>query len=191
MRGPRIRLRAAVVAAIGAAGVCAGHVLDYVVVAGPHRDAFLHRTGHGYFGGATLIAAAAAGFAVALTAILGYRAGRAGRGRPIRVTAARLALIQVLAFAGLEILERVAAGASLSDLGLLLAIGVPIQGLGAVVIALLLAVVRRAAEAAGRRASPRRALRTGSRPVRVPEDPLLPRGRRVRPITLRGPPVAV
>ncbi|MEX2459223.1 MAG: hypothetical protein WD770_09585, partial [Actinomycetota bacterium] len=108
------RLRAAVVLT-SAAGLFAGHALDYLLsVPDPsRRHAVLHATGHAYLPDA-LVAAGAAGVVGLLAALVfGFRRGRAGgAGLGWRRSALRLAVLQTAAFVALEVSERLVAGAS-------------------------------------------------------------------------------
>ena len=125
------QLRGLPVFGFAAAGLLLGHALSYMLaVPDPyHRDVVLNRTGHGYFPAASqtamiLILAAAA-------AILARAWSNRPRGEPERFSsvAGALAFVQIGAFAGLEILERIVAGAPLGDLvrDHLLVIGVVVQ----------------------------------------------------------------
>jgi hypothetical protein len=136
------RLRGLPVLGFAAAGLLVGHAISYLlVVPDPnHRDLVLSRTGHGYLpaaGDAALI------LALAGMAALVVRAwSERGREEPrtFASLASLLAIVQVVAFAGLEVLERLVAGAPLGDLihEHLLVIGVAVQIAVALVGALAL-----------------------------------------------------
>jgi hypothetical protein len=131
------------------AGLLAGHGLSYLVaVPDPnHRDLLLERTGHAYL--------PAAG-RVSLVLILAAVASLAGRAllsrRPeptpsFATLAVRLSAVQVAAFAGQEVLERVLSGAALHGLvgSHILLVGIATQVLVAFVGATLLRWLTRAA----------------------------------------------
>jgi len=177
--------------AVAAGGVVLGHGVTYVVLQpdGHARAGLLARTGHAYLhlldGPALLLA---------LVAVTWWFLSRVTHrvtqpGAP--VSFAGLATFQVAAFAGMEIAERVAAGAPLAGLldGGLLAIGVTSQLL---VAAWLLWMLRRLPALAARIAT---VLATAVPPLRRPSlvsvpgamlAPTLAASRRADPI--RGPP---
>jgi hypothetical protein len=112
------------------AGLVLGHLLSYqVAIPDPHhRDLVLDRSGHGYL---PTLAQVAVVLAIAAVATV---AGRALTSRPgpegsYAALARRLAIVQVAAFGGQELLERLVAGAPLGDLvkGHLLLAGVTAQ----------------------------------------------------------------
>jgi hypothetical protein len=125
------RLRGVPTFGFAAAGLLVGHTLSYLIaIPDPHhRDLLLHATGHAY-----LPAAAQAALLLALAAVAAVVA-RAWSGRGTapteRITplAATLAAIQVGAFVGQEVLERLIAGAPFGDLvhDHLLPIGIAVQ----------------------------------------------------------------
>jgi hypothetical protein len=110
-----------------------------------HRDLVLRRSGHGYLPGLTEVAVVLAVGAVA--GLLGA-AARGGPHRQRRFVAVAGAMVatQVAAFVALEVVERLVAHASLTDLSHqhLLAIGVATQTVVAVVGAAILAWLTRA-----------------------------------------------
>jgi hypothetical protein len=132
--GPRIR--GLPVFGFAVAGLLIGHAFSYAIaIPDPyHRDLVLERTGHGYlplFAEAALIlllAGVAAVFARALGVAAAERTDRFGS------IAGLLTCIQVSAFAGQEVLERVLAGVPVGDLahdhllsiGLLMQVGVAV-----------------------------------------------------------------
>jgi hypothetical protein len=94
-------------------GLVLGHVLSYLIaIPDPHhRDLVLHRTGHGYLstlGQVALILAIASVATVVGRAFTRRPVGGAGSSA---VLARGLAVIQVSAFAGQELLERLVADA--------------------------------------------------------------------------------
>jgi len=159
---------------VAVAGAVVGHMVAYVLaVPSPTvRVALLGATGHAYWT-AAIAAASVLGLA-SLAATLGrrFQAGLlASRPKPadrLGRVAAQLAGFQVAIYLVQETLERLEAGIPVHALldGRLLVTGVVVQSAIALVLAVLLAVVGRAAEAVGRalRPRPRRVEPTG-RPV--------------------------
>ena len=146
-------LRRFPVFATAAAGVLGGHWLTYaLIVAEPaHRDAVLSATGHGYLriASVTAIVLIILALGSAVMCALDARSDPAGAPRAARVRRLfpRLWLMQGLTFAGMEVAERLAAGAPLRDilLGRVLVVGIIVQALVAAVGALLLHALHRAA----------------------------------------------
>lgn len=98
-------------------GVVVAHAGGYIA-AFPHthsRDAHLAETGHSYWPAASVLAVAAAVVLLLVAASSGIRRGRAGDG-PLTLAAGRLALVQVLLFAGIEIVERIPNGLDVASL---------------------------------------------------------------------------
>jgi hypothetical protein len=142
--------RTVVTTSVAGAGLVLGHSLAYAL-ATPQahaREQLLHATGHGYLPFATQVAMLAA--ALSLAALFLSRLGRHGGRGSFGVDVARLAGVQSAAFVAMEVGERLASGASLLDLvhGPLLAIGLVVQLVVAVVGALALRLTERAAECA-------------------------------------------
>lgn len=111
------RLRGASVFAFAAAGLVLGHALAYVLAVpdSHHRDLMLAQTGHDYLPAATQLAMILAFAGAAATAVHGILArDTPSVGWP--ALAARLAIVQVSAFIGQEVVERIATGAPLADL---------------------------------------------------------------------------
>jgi len=124
------RLRGLPTFGLAMAGLVLGHVLAYLIaVPDPHHRAFvLQRTGHEYLPAmaeAALVLALAGMAAVVIRAFAGQRRGSERFAR----LAGRLGLVQVLAFGGLEVVERIVAGAPLRHLASdhLLLIGMAVQ----------------------------------------------------------------
>ncbi len=143
--GPRIR--GLPVFGFAVAGLLLGHALSYAIaIPDPyHRDLVLDRTGHGYL---PLLAEAAlilllAGVAAAVARALSDR--RSERTDRFVGLAGLLACVQVSAFVGQEVLERVVAGVSLGDLAHdhLLSIGSVVQVVVAIGAAGLLRLLAR------------------------------------------------
>jgi hypothetical protein len=156
---------------VAVAGAVLGHMVAYVLaVPSPTvRVALLGATGHAYWT-AAIAAASVLGLAsLAATLQRRFRAGLlASRPQPsdrLGRVAAQLAGFQVAIYLVQETLERLEAGIPAHALldGRLLVTGVVVQTAIALVLAVLLTVVGRVAEAAGRalRPRPRRAEPTG------------------------------
>jgi nitrate reductase gamma subunit len=177
------------------AGLLLGHAVSYALaIPDPHhRDLVLDRTGHAYLPAAGQVALilVVAGL-VALLVRASAPRGRA-RDRGVGSLAATLVLVQVGAFTGQEVLERLLSGAPLGDLlhDHLLAIGLAVQVLVALAGAAVLHALARAATrvvlAAGRRTGPPRPALAGI----VPAPASRPRGRAILDgRSVRAPPAA-
>lgn len=100
------------------AGLVLGHVLAYLIaVPDPHHRAFvLQQTGHEYLPamaeGALVLGLAG----IAAVVIRACAPEPRGGPEPLWPLGGRLALVQVLAFGGLEVVERIVAGAPLRHL---------------------------------------------------------------------------
>jgi hypothetical protein len=151
----RSDLRTSVVAVAAGAGVLGGHWAAYRVTLPEAnlRDHVLAQAGHGYWA-----IAARGGVALALAAVVAVvlRGVRGGGGAPSTrsrtvALAWRLAALQVVGFVVLEVVERVASGASLAGLlsHRLLAAGVLIQVLVSMASALAMVLLHRAAAVIG------------------------------------------
>jgi hypothetical protein len=127
--GPR--LRGLPTFGLAMAGLVLGHVLAYLIaVPDPHQRAFvLQRTGHEYLPAMAEAALVLALAGIAAVVIRAFAPGpRRGSERFPRL-AGRLALVQVLAFGGLEVVERMVAGAPLRHLASdhILVVGMTVQ----------------------------------------------------------------
>jgi hypothetical protein len=151
------RLAAVVGLALG--GVLAGHALTYRLLepAISLRRSTLAATGHGYLPVANRLAvtvAVAAAAGVVLARLFGAVDREPGVGWLLR----RLLPVQLGAFAAMEAIERVAAGAPVRDLPRVLGVGLAIQAALAIAAAIglrsLWRTAARAAEALGRAATP-------------------------------------
>jgi hypothetical protein len=178
--------------AFAVGGLLVGHALAYLIaVPDPHhRDLVLGRTGHAYLPtlaevAIVLVLAAAAAL---VARVLG---GRPAAEPSYRSVATRLAVLQVLAFGGQEVTERLVARVSLADLvhDHVLAIGVVAQVAVALAAGLLLRWLVRASRrvASISPAAPAR--------LRPPLVVAVARDRRIAPSiavrtasTVRGPP---
>lgn len=179
-------------AGAAAAGVLAGHFLGYRIVfpGSPQRHAILVETGHGYFPIALRFAAMIAVVVGVATLAKGYARAKAG-GRPPpdpRVTTARLALIQVSAFVGLEFVERIVSGVPFHHFLLpVLIIGALAQIAIAAVGATLIGILYRAGEAAAHRFAPDGAV--GTPRIWIPATSHGPLDHSLdAPAPIRGPP---
>ncbi len=142
-------------AGTAAVGVLAGHFLGYRLVfpGSPQRHAILIETGHGYLPVAFRFVAMLAVIVGAATLASGYARAREGKGSlPTgRATTARLALMQLSAFAGLEFFERLVGGVPLHHFLLpVLLVGALAQVAIAAVGASMLRLLYRAGEAVAR-----------------------------------------
>lgn len=177
------RLRGSQLAGIASAGVVVGHCLAYLLAYPPAaaRTAHLSSTGHGSFD--RLLPIAAVG-ALLATILLARRALAGGDAPPAAATAARLAAIQLPAFALLEIAERGSSWtAAATDPAVV--VGLMLQVLLAIGSALLVApfvrVVRRIAGRRARRPDPVRALLPSRTRRLTGRAPHLARARRRAP----------
>jgi hypothetical protein len=198
-RGVSRGLRRFPVFAVAAGGVLVGHWLTYaLLLAEPaRREAVLSSTGHGYLrvASVTVLVLILLALGSAVMCALDARSVPAGASRAARIRRLfpRLWLLQGATFAGMEVAERLVAGASLGDvlLGRVLLVGLLVQALAAVVGAVLLHVLRRAAAGLARLVD---SLGTASAPRILPS--LAPCLNRLRaPLLagaagLRGPPLA-
>jgi hypothetical protein len=192
-------LRRFPVFAAAAAGVLVGHWLTYaLLLAEPaRREAVLSSTGHGYLrvGSVTALVLILLALGSAVMCALDARSDPAGASRAARIRrlSPRLWILQGATFAGMEVVERLVAGASLGDalLGRVLLVGLVVQALAAVVGALLLHALHRAAASLARLLGSHR---TASAPriipslapcLNDPRSPLL-----AGAAGLRGPPLA-
>jgi hypothetical protein len=148
---PLRKTRLVALAAMASVGLLAGHSLTYLRLApassGP--ESLLEATGHGYLNQAALVSVALAAMSALFWfagGILSSRVTRPGLAR----TAATLAVIQCSGFGIQEILERVIAGAPLSDLAVVLALGLPVQLLAAALGTLLVTALHKAGAAISR-----------------------------------------
>ncbi|HEU5224272.1 MAG TPA: hypothetical protein VFV29_00560 [Actinomycetota bacterium] len=125
------RLRGLPTFGLAMAGLVLGHVLAYLIaVPDPHHRAFvLQRTGHEYLPAAAEAALVLALAGMAAVVIRAFGSGRRGGSDRFSRLAGRLGLVQVLAFGGLEVVERIVAGAPLRHLASdhILVIGMAMQ----------------------------------------------------------------
>jgi hypothetical protein len=147
MSGPKA-IRRPVLLAVASAGLLLGHTLTYLI-ASPQADrraSLLAHTGHGYLG---LITEPILAFAVVATLALFLRGltHPAGEVRPGSVAVSLIAL-QCAGFVSMEIVERVASGASLTALlhAWILPVGLLAQSVVGALSGWLLHLVVRAAE---------------------------------------------
>jgi hypothetical protein len=185
--------QALIVVALALAGVGVGHVGEYVLLApdGHARHELLARTGHHSFPAVLDAGAFVALLGLALVFVLGLGRGLGWTGfrrRALRWSYA-LPAAQMLAFAALEVGERLVAHAPLSDLGVVLAIGLPLQALVGFLAGRLTAQLEHAGERLGRRLRTTSVRHRRARSARWGRNaPLLPQSFRGAPIPARGPP---
>ena len=191
-------LRRFPVFAVAAAGVLVGHWLTYaLLLAQPaRREAVLSATGHGYLrlASVTVLVLILLALGSAVMCALGAGSDPAGASRAgrIRRLFPRLWLLQGLTFAGVEVVERLIAGAPLGVLlGRVLLVGLLVQALAAAVGAVLLHALHRAAASLARlvgspgTASAPRIIPSLAPCLNDPRSPLL-----AGAAGLRGPPLA-
>ena len=125
------RLRALPTFGLAMACLVLGHVLAYLIaVPDPHHRAFvLQRTGHEYLPAMAEAALVLALAGIAAVVIRAFAPGPRGGAERFSRLAGRLGLVQVLAFGGLEVVERIVAGAPLRHLASdhILVIGMAVQ----------------------------------------------------------------
>ncbi len=148
------RIDVVIVAALALAGVGLAHVLEYLLLVPDHhqRHEVLAGTGHQYLPSALGAVSFLACLAAAVVFLAAFRRGATpGSATTSRHDVMRvLPCAQALAFLALEVGERLAAGASLGDLGPVLLLGLPIQVVVGVAAAALLVLLDRAGERLGR-----------------------------------------
>jgi hypothetical protein len=176
------------------AGLLVGHALSYLIaIPDPHhRDLVLHRSGHGYLPALAQVAVILAIAAVATVV------GRALTSRPgvegsCAALARRLAIVQVAAFGGQELLERLVAGAPLDDLvhGHVLLAGVTAQIVVALAGAALLRWLARVSDVLAESSTPAHLLPRSASVFAVTTSPEPVRGRLLAsPVRGRAPPSA-
>jgi hypothetical protein len=140
---------------VAATGVLVGHWLTYLISVpdGGARAATLRVTGHAYLGIAGELASALLALSI-VGVFLGALVDRGGAPRTPRSLTARLILLQVGAFAGMEVAERFLSGSPLAELarGGILPVGIvanaAIAALGAALLRRLLRLAERVADAA-------------------------------------------
>jgi hypothetical protein len=124
------------------AGLVLGHVLAYLIaVPDPHHRAFvLQQTGHEYLPAMAEAALVLALAGIAAVVIGAFAPEPRGGSEALWRLAGRLALVQVLAFGGQEVVERIVAGAPLRHLASdhILVIGMAVQVVVAVAAAAFL-----------------------------------------------------
>jgi hypothetical protein len=136
------------------AGLLLGHALSYALaVPDPHhRDLALRATGHAYLPAAAQVALIVVLAALVTLLVRAWAAPPRPEGLALRPLVATLASVQVVAFVGQEVVERLVAGAPLGDLvhQHVLAIGVVVQiGIGVLGALALRWLTRAAARIAG------------------------------------------
>lgn len=191
---PRRRPVALIVFGTALAGLLGGHVATYLLVEPAHhaRDVLLHRTGHGYLSAAMAVGLALGLIAVLSTVAAGYRRGRSVAGGHVVTVPSwqTLFALQALSFVAIEVAERLISGAGPSHLGVILLLGLAVQGVAAAVGVLLLRLLAEMGEAI-RRLVARRPVPALGRPrrrwARGPVGPVRSAWR--TPGTPRAPPL--
>jgi hypothetical protein len=179
---------------IAGVGVLVGHWLSYLVDVpdAAARTATLQATGHGYLGIAGELTSAVLALSI-VGVFLGALVDRTGVPRVTRSLAPRLVLLQVGAFVGMELAERVLSGSPIGDLvrGGILPVGVLVNAavalLGAAILRRVLRLAERVAGAApghGAALAPRG---TGVIVLSGPSHPY-PQGPALAAAPARGPP---
>ncbi|MEA2501912.1 MAG: hypothetical protein QOH66_565 [Actinomycetota bacterium] len=181
--------------AVAAAGLFAGHILVYRIVAPDASQPASPGVSHAYLPLALAVGLLAAVAAGAGAFLLGYRRGTAPDSRRpgpgLIATLVLPAVAQAVAFVALEVLERALAGVPIGSLvGPLLSVGVALQLVVGAAGGLLLAGLDRAGELTGRAvAGCRHPLRRDTEahpwPPATPGPIAAPR----RSLGIRGPPV--
>ncbi len=142
--------RALSVVGLGAAALVGGHAIGYALAVPDvhHRSALIAQTGHGYLPSASWVAVVLGLAAVVAGVVWGHvRRSRSAEPRFASVCA-RLVPAQVGAFLALEIFERLASGAPLGSFSpWLVTVGVLTQIVVSLVVAMLLAGLRRVGSA--------------------------------------------
>jgi hypothetical protein len=184
------------VATLGVAvgGVLVGHWLTYELVSpgGHARTTLLRATGHAYLGFANDLALILA-LAAFAALFVGQLSAANGTGRAVGITR-RVVAFQVSAFVLMEVLERVTAGAPLSELirAGVLPIGIATQAVVALVAAAsirwMLRVADRVAAVLSRPAVPPRAV-AAAHPIPLPVFTAV--RRHLSAAGVRGPPLSV
>jgi len=187
--------RVARILAVAVAGLFAGHVIVYRILApGPlQRSVVAGGASHAYLPFALAIGLMLALAAGARTFRLGFRRATVpdtGQGRPsLASTLILLAVAQAVAFIALEVLERMLAGAPMGTLLGPLLIGVALQLVVGATGGLLLAGLDRAGEITGRAiAGRRRPAAPATEPHRWPPATPTQRHRPRSALLIRGPP---
>jgi hypothetical protein len=177
--------RPSLVLGLALGGVLLGHTVAYrLLIPDAHTLTLeLAASGHGYLSGANVVGLVAA--VVALAALFLGGVLRTHDAAPQRL-APRLIGFQMTAFLAMELLERIASGGGPQHLPAVLLIGLPVQALIAVLVALVARLLLRVASAVAdllarppawadtiavsvrASAEPRRPDRTGSPPGRAP-----------------------
>jgi hypothetical protein len=181
---------------VATVGILAGHWLTYVLDV-PHaqtRATELARTGHGYLPIAGQLATVCMAFTLASLFLDRVTRPRAGRAPTTTALVARLAALQTGAFVAMELTERAVAGAGFADLlhGGLLPLGIALQLALAVVGAILLRLVLRAADLVAAAAPARSALPDpASLTFGIPASPAHARSSVGGAVAARAPPSPV
>ena len=186
-------LRNFTLAVTALAGLVGAHLLDYFLVLpdATSRHAALAETGHGYMGLAIWLAVASAIMAGVTSMALGFRRGVGRAGEPLAFSslAWRLVALQPAGFLVLELVERIAAGVPAHHLlDPVIAVGVLLQALVALIGAAILVALARGGELVGNALSRISDFERAASSFEVPRY-LVPSGRRFsRAGPIRAPP---
>jgi hypothetical protein len=190
--------RGLVLAVLAAGGVAVAHALGYtlVVPSTDERHHLLASTGHAHLPVAELVVSALAVTAGVLAMAHGFRLGirdRTGHHRPLRREVALVTVLQSTAFVGLELTERLTAGATGRSFGLLLTLGLALQPVVALVGVLLARLLAKLGEQLAHLVSGRRPAvsRRRQRVVRPASWDSPARIVSLAPLPPRGPPSLV
>ncbi len=145
--------RPSLVLGLAFGGVLLGHTVAYrLLVPDAHSRALeLAASGHGYLSGANALGLVAA--IIVLAALFLGGVMRMHDAVPQHL-AARLIAFQVAAFLAMEVLERLASGGGTQHLSSVLLVGLPVQALIAVLVALVARLLLRVAAAIADRLAP-------------------------------------
>lgn len=149
---------------VAAFGLIVGHSLTYYRLAPheAHRSGLLEETGHGYLDTAVSFVGPLAFMSLLFVVLMGTLRARHDN-RPTPAACARLmATVQVVGFVLQEVTERMITGATLSDLGPVLAVGLLVQLVVAAVGTLLVVGLHRAGQLISRMIRTRRFARAPS-----------------------------
>lgn len=189
--------QALLVVMLASAGAAAAHAMEYALLVpeGHERHELLAHTGHGYLPSAQPVVAFLALLALAVLGMAAFRNGsfRTSSRRTSVPWRVALPTAQALTFVAVEVGERLAAHASLRDVGLVLLAGLPIQVALGLLAARLVVTFEGVAARLGAMAS---SLGSVRRPRTAAIWPPLPRALPIAvqvagPLPARGPPVAL
>lgn len=171
---PGRRLIGGRLAALGTAGVVAGHTLAYIVLEpdGHHRASLLHETGHAYWHAALVVGLVAAAASITGHAFAQFRAVRRRGSAAESITRAgvRLGAFQLIMYGLMEAVERSVAHEPVTSMFShhLFVIGVVFQIVVAILFVQVLRFVGRAAVAIAKKLAPAQPARRSRVAARYP-----------------------